>query len=107
MFYPTDSFFNGSTAEVYVGVKSVGGANESSIGDYLGSDADINTAFWPVYYRIMPFTSKCQYYDEETDDWGTDGCEVNIPSLLSSRMGIIKEVLLGMIMITQCTQISM
>lgn len=65
-------------AEVYVGVKSIGGANESSISEYLGSDADIETAFWPVHYRIRPFTSKCQFYDEETDDWGTDGCEVGV-----------------------------
>ncbi|XP_041474499.1 uncharacterized protein LOC121423243 isoform X2 [Lytechinus variegatus] len=77
-----DSYFNGSTAHVYVGVKSIGGANESSIEEYLGADADINTAFWPVHYRIRPFTSKCQFYDEENDDWATDGCEVGPNSRL-------------------------
>ncbi|XP_072168341.1 uncharacterized protein [Diadema setosum] len=77
-----DSYFNGSTAEVYVGVKSVGGENSSSIDEYLGSDADIETAFWPVYYRIKPFTSKCQFYDTEADDWSTDGCEVGDKSRL-------------------------
>ncbi|XP_022084984.1 uncharacterized protein LOC110976208 [Acanthaster planci] len=68
-----DSYGNGSTVPVYVIIKHTGGNNESNP-DYLASSQYNN--FWQITYAMRPWSAKCSYYEEETEEWLSDGCEV-------------------------------
>ncbi|XP_038066995.1 uncharacterized protein LOC119737008 isoform X2 [Patiria miniata] len=68
-----DSYGNGSTVPIYVIIKHTGGSN-ASYPEYLETGQYNN--FWQIHYALRPWSAKCSYYEEETEEWLSDGCEV-------------------------------
>ncbi|XP_033117714.1 uncharacterized protein LOC117117519, partial [Anneissia japonica] len=65
-----ESYLNGSGNTVNIGVRHVFGANLTE------EEEDSEHAFSPLRYAISFYTSKCMYYDAESKQFKSDGCEV-------------------------------